>query len=88
MIDWESIIGRGYEQKDLDDNKYYLSRDRYRTNIDLINYDEVHSLAEWQAGHIDHALSLYVYICQRFNWKNPNLNTARIVIEKMLQRKL
>lgn len=44
------------------------------------------SVADWQAGIVDHAVAIAKDIYQRFNWLNPNLDVARSAIQKMFAR--
>lgn len=60
--------------------------DKYVCRIPEIIIQRRHSLVDWRAGIVDHAVEIANEVYQRFNWPNPNLSTARTAIEKTFAR--
>jgi hypothetical protein len=60
----------------------------YVCRIPDIEVEERHSMADWRAGMVDHAVSLAKEVFLRFNWERPNLEAARQIIQKMFERTL
>ncbi len=65
----------------------YMHDELWISRTDRIRYESARSLAEWQAGLVDHALEICRYIFERFQWTNPNLSESRKLIENMLARR-
>ncbi len=59
----------------------------YECRIPEIVVERRHSLADWRAGVVDHAVEITNDIYVRFNWTNPNLAMTRDVIEKLFARR-
>lgn len=59
----------------------------YVSRTPEITVERKYPLAEWQAGVVDHAVEISNEIFLRFNWPNPNLNSARKNIEDLFARK-
>jgi hypothetical protein len=70
------------------ENKWVIYSDSYgfTCHADSLTYQKSLPLVDWRAGLIDHALDMCKYFLQRFNWDNPNLDTSKKFIEKMLQK--
>jgi hypothetical protein len=60
----------------------------YIARISEIQVERTHALAEWQAGLVDHAVEISKEIFLRFNWQNPNLDTARNLIDDLFSRRM
>lgn len=60
----------------------------YMAKIPEIQIERTHALAEWRAGVTDHALEISKEIFLRFNWPNPNMETARKLITDLFSRRL
>lgn len=64
----------------------FMPLDRWVSRTETIRYEATHTLADWRAGLIDHAVAICEHVFLRFNWKTPNLAESRKLIEKMLSR--
>lgn len=56
--------------------------------IDTIERSKTLSYADWEAGIIDHALYFTEYVFQMFSWSDPDLWSAKSIMEKMFKRQL
>ena len=60
----------------------------YVCRIPEVVVEERHSIADWRAGIVDHAVAMSKEVFARFNWERPNLESARQTIEKTFSRRL
>jgi len=58
----------------------------YRCRIPEITVQRRLPLAEWRAGVVDHAVDITNEIYLRFNWNQPDLDSARRTIQRMFAR--
>jgi hypothetical protein len=57
------------------------------SHTETARFGSTHTLADWRAGLVDHALALCRYVFVRFDWQNPNLGESKKLIENMLSRR-
>lgn len=60
----------------------------YSCRMPEIEVQQNHSMADWRAGTVDHAVEITKDVFLRFNWESPNVQAIRETIEKLFARKL
>jgi hypothetical protein len=60
----------------------------YQCEADQIVYDEQHTLADWRAGVIPHAIDILRHVNEKFNAPAPSYNEVAPLMQKLLSRQL
>jgi len=60
----------------------------YQCKADQIVYDRQHTLADWRAGVIPHAIDLLRHVNQKFNAPAPSHNEVAPLMQRLLSRQL
>jgi len=61
--------------------------DDYTCRMPTVVVGRMHTLLDWRVGMIEHSIDISKEVYLKFNWLDPNVESARVAIEKMFARR-